>query len=412
MAASPAAVQTFIFGKEHTLPVVSISLSREDYSRMYTSEMNENGAVVKGDEVACFMEYFVDGKLAISSGAGVRVSGASTSVYPQKSLGLYFRAGYGRSSLDYPLFSGCKTSSFRSLVLRNSGQDASYARIRDSFVSMAAKGFNVDYASFRPVIVYINGDYRGIYDMKENLNEDYLVSHKGAARSNVEIARRNGYMTAGKKALFKEMLEMCTTLDFSVQENFDKLAKLVDTDSIIDYLILRTYFYDGDMFNQKYWHTTDNKVKWRAVLYDSDCAMLGCNASASILSSYFDPNGVSSAHGYITQMDIFCALNQNKKWRDEFITRYIYAVEYKFTPEKMLGVFDSLAAQYRPEMKAHIQRWHMPYSYEAWEKELSSLRSCIQKRPSYALNNLKSFYGLSESSFAEYERLAKAMAKG
>ena len=412
MAPSPVAAHTFVFGSEHTLPVVCLSMSGSDYSRMYTAVMGEGGGVTKGDEVPCFMEYFVDGRLAISSGAGVRVSGASTAVYPQKSLALYFRAGYGRSSLDIPLFPGCKVSSFRSLVLRNSGQDASFAHIRDSFVSKAARDFNIDSAAFRPVIVYINGDYRGIYDLKENLNEDYLVSHHGAVRSHVETIRRNGKAIAGTSAQFKSMLEMCRTLDFSKQENFDKLKKLVDTDSIMDYLILRTYFTDADMYNQKYWHTTDNKLRWRSVLYDSDYALMGNYPGASVLSTYFNPNGFISYHGFYTQMDIFCACNQNKAWRDKFITRYIWAVKYRFDPDRLLPVYDALVNQYKPEMKAHIARWHMPSSYDKWLEEVEGLRNCLKKRPEYALKNLKSFYGLSDAEFNKYVEQAKKLAGG
>lgn len=408
LLSSPVAVHTYVFKSAHTLPVVTLSMSQSDYKRMYVSNMNSNGAVTKGDEVPCFMEYYVDGRPAISSGAGVRVSGASTATYPQKSLGLYFRAGYGRSSLDYPLFED-GANSFRSLVLRNGGQDAYYAHIRDSFVSRMAKGFNVDYSPVQPVIVYINGEYRGVYDLKENMNEDFVAAHHGVSRSTVEIAKRNGYMLTGTKDGWNKMLNMCKTLDMSRQENFDKLSRLVDTDSIIDYLIMRSYFYDWDMFNQKYWHTNDNKVKWRAVLYDSDFALSGNNPSGSVLSAYFNRNGVTSAHGYVTQMDIFCALNENPGWRAKFITRYIWAVKTKFNSERALKIYDRLVGEYRPEMRAQISRWHMPSSYEVWDKEVSSLRTCISKRPDNALRILRNFYGLSDAKYAEYEKLANEM---
>ena len=412
LIASPVATHTYVFRSAHTMPVVCLSMSKSDYSRMYVGKANPNGGSTKGDEVGCFMEYFIDGRLAISSGAGVRVSGAGTAVYPQKSLGLYFRAGYGRSSLDFPLFDGSSVTSFRSLVLRNGGQDAYYAHVRDTFVSRISRGFNVDAALGRPVIVYINGEYRGVYDMKENLNEDFLVSHDGVSRNKVEIIQRNNRALAGSDANFLEVRRLCRELDLSVQSNFDRVAELVDVDSFIDYLIIRTYFFDGDMFNQKYWHTTDNKIKWRAIVYDSDFAMFGNSPSGNLLYAYFNPNGVSSAHGYITNMDIYCGLNKNKKWREEFIIRYIMAAEKTFDPSRVLPVFDSIVESYKPEMKDQIAKWKMPASYSKWESEVSALRACIKKRPSYALSNLKRFYGLSDSQFAEYERIAKQRMGG
>ena len=410
LISSPVAVRTVLIGENTKLPIVCLSMSSSDYSRMYTATMSPRGGVTKGDEVPCFMEYYINNKLAISSGAGVRVSGASTAMYSQKSLGLYFRAGYGRSSLDYPLFDGCSVTSFRSLTLRNGGQDAYYARIRDAFMSRICQGLEIDVAYYRPVLVFINGKYRGIYDMKENMNEDYVAAHHNVARSTVEIMKRNGYVLAGNDTQWMKMRKMCQTLDFSLQENYDKLAKIVDVDSIIDYLIARTYFYDGDMFNQKYWHTNDDKVKWRAVFYDSDFALYGNNAGTSILSAYFNKNGVSSAHGFITNMDIYCALNQNKAWREKFITRYIWAVKYRFNKDRAVKMFDELVALYRPEMQRQINRWHMPKTYSGWEEEIDALRSCLKKRPEKALRNLKNFYGISDSKWAEYEKAADKMA--
>lgn len=406
LISSPVATHTYLIDESFTMPVVSLSMSAADYARMYKAEMGPNGGVTHGDQVSCFMEYYVDGRLAVSSGAGVRVSGASTSVYAQKSLGLYFRAGYGRSTLDYPLFDGCPVTSFRSIVLRNSGQDASHARIRDSYLSKICRGMNIDVAYFRPVIVFINGDYRGIYDMKENLNEDYLAGHFGVARNTVEIIKRNAKVMAGSADQWDAMRKLCQTLDFSKQENFDRLAALVDADSVMDYLIARTYFYDADMYNQKYWHTNDNQVKWRAIFFDSDYAMFTCEAGTSILGSYFTPNGVPSAHGFITNMDIYCALNQNPGWREEFIIRYIYYAKHVFDAEHALPAFDELVEVYRPEMSRHITRWHM-MSASTWTQEVAKLRACIEKRPSYALRNLKNFYHLTDSQFAEYERLAE-----
>lgn len=403
---SETVAHTYVIGAQHTLPVVCISLSHSDYSKMYYAEMRSNGSVKKGEEVPCYMEYYVGGRPAIQSGAGVKVSGASTAVYPQKSMKLIFRAGYGRSSLDYPFFDDSEVSSFRSILLRNGGQDAYYAHIRDTFVSKMCLGMNLDVAVCRPVIVYMNGQYRGIYDLKENMNEDFLVNHYGVSRSRVEIARRNGWMRAGTREQWDEMLNMCKTLDFSKKENFEKLKKYVDTDAIMDYLIARTYFYDYDMYNQKYWHTNDNKVRWRAVLFDSDYALYGNNPSANILYTYFNKNGVVSPHGYVTQMDIYCACNQNAEWREQFIIRYIKTVKTRFNAERALSVFDSLVETYRPEMPRQISKWHMPNSMEKWQTELAGLRDCISKRPEKALKNLKSFYGLSDSKYAELEKKA------
>ena len=406
---SPVAAHTYLVGESFTMPVVSISLSSADFSRMYTASMSPNGGITHGPQVACNMEYYVDGRLVVSTGAGVRVSGASTSLHAQKSLGLYFRAGYGRSSLDIPLFEDCSVTSFRSIVLRNAGQDAQYARLRDSLMSVICQGMEIDVSYFKPVIVFVNGNYYGIYDMKENMNEDYVAAHHGVDRSSVNIIKRNGMRLAGDNADFLNLRSFCRSYSFANQDNYERLKERVDVLSIMDYLIARTYFYDQDMFNQKYWRTTDGTMKWRAVFYDSDYALFGNSSVTSILGAYFSPNGVAAAHGSITNMDIYYACNQSQEWRDEFITRYIYYVKYVFNAEKATAALDSLVEIYRPEMRRHIAKWHMPSSMSSWENEISALRRCLEKRPENALRNLRNYYGLSEARFAEYEAAADAM---
>ena len=409
-AASPVAAHTYLIDESFTMPVVSLSLSSSDFSSMYTASMNEFGGVRHGPQVSCFMEYYVDGKLAVSTGAGVRVSGASTSLHSQKSLGLYFRAGYGRSSLDFPLFDGCDVTSFRSIVLRNSGQDASYARLRDSYMSALCQGMNMDVAYFRPVIVFINGNYYGIYDMKENMNEDYVAAHHGVERSTVNIIKRNGKELAGSSTDWYNLRSFLTSNNFANTANYERLKEKVDVVAVMDYLIARTYFYDQDIFNQKYWRTTDYQLKWRPVFYDSDYALFNNSSSMNILPAYFSVNGVAAAHGSITHLDMYVACKQNQEWRDEFITRYIYYTKYVFNAENALRVFDELVETYRPEMRRHIQRWHMPSSMSSWEHEVSALRNCIERRPDYALRNLKSYFSLSSEQMERYEQLADELA--
>lgn len=407
---SAAVTHTYVFDEQSSLPVVCVSLSQSDYERMYVASQRPSGAVDKGDEVPCSVEYYIEGREAFSSGAGVRVSGASTALYAQKSLGLYFRAGYGRSSLDYPLFEGCDVTSFDSLVLRNGGQDAYYARLRDSYMSSICQGLDIDVAYFRPVIVYVNGNYRGIYDLKENLNEDYVASHYNVDSGGVDIIKRNTVLLAGSKTDWNSLREFCQTADFSQQSNYEALAERVDADSVIDYVIARTYFFDGDMFNQKYWRS-EGVLKWRAVFFDSDYAMMGNYAGTNILPNYFNKNGVTSFHGSKTNMDIYCALVQNAGWRDAFILRYFYLTKYVFCPENALPAFDALVEVYRPEMQRHCERWRFN-TYSQWERETAAMRRCIEARPQYALYAVKNLFGLSDAQFNEYEARAEAVHSG
>ncbi len=436
--------RTYLFEQEHSLPVVAIAMSESAFHEMYS-------AIEKTPKVEreCFMQFFAeDGKLGVETGAGLRVGGSSTRVFPQKTLNVYFRSGYGRSSVTYPFFENYSVNTFKSLVLRNSGQDAYNARIRDAFASMAVLDLNVDAAASSFVVVYINGEYWGIYDLKENQNEDYLAAHYGVDPDTVEIIKRNTVVLAGKSSedfirvraygvnypggikeyYYRSGMVAATpvpegqtpdpnatpssnapSVNPLTEERYAQYTEWVDPESIADYLIARSYFYDGDMFNQKYWRTTDYAVRWRAVFYDSDFMMGSGSPNGSVLSSYFRVTGVPSANGTLSNMDLYCALNSNAQWRQAFIVRYIYVVKYYFSDERILSLYDSMTQELSPEMERHIALWGKPASVSQWEKNIATLRDGLSKRPQIALSQLRGLYKLSQSEFSAYEAQADAL---
>lgn len=404
---------TYLFEERHTIPVVCIAIDENDFEEVYAVSK----PFVPVVERECFMQFFeADGTLGVETGAGVRVSGASTRAYPQKSLGIYFRSGYGRNEITYPFFGEDYFKTFYSLVLRNAGQDYSKSRIRDSFASKAMVGMNLDTSESRFTAVYINGEYWGLYDLKENMNEDFLATHYGVDPDTANVIKRNTLELEGSNEDFLRVRAYAAHFDEYGQnsyvipmtdERYEEFCQWVDAESIMDYLIARSYLPDFDMFNQKYWRTTDYKIKWRAIFFDSDFAL--SSANNSVLSSYFNVNGVPSANGSLSQMDIFCGLNSNESWRHDFIVRYIYVAKYHLTTERLLELFDSMVEEMEPEMDRHIARWGQPISRSVWESEIKNLREAIIARHDIAIQQLCNYYGISQSEYSGYEAEAEAM---
>lgn len=416
MLPSDEVTMTYLFDEPHEIPVVTLAMDKDDFEEMYAVSR----PFVPVVERKCFMQFFEeDGTLGVQTCAGVRVSGASTRAYPQKSLGIYFRSGYGRNQVTYPFFGEDYFKTFYSIVLRNAGQDYGKARIRDSFASKAMIGLNLDSSESRFVAVYINGEYWGLYDLKENMNEDFLATHFGVDPDTVNIIKRNTMELEGKNDDFLRVRAFAAHFDefggnsYVIPMTDDRYAQFqqwVDTDSIKDYLIARTYLSDFDMFNQKYWRTTDYTVKWRAIFFDSDFA-LG-SAAGNVISHYFNVKGVPSANGSLSQMDIFCGLNSNESWRHDFIVRYIYVMKYHLNADRLLNLFDDMTAEMSTEMDRHIMRWGTPKSRSDWEREIAAMRQMIVDRPEIAASQLRSYYGLTAEQYNQLEREADAIYNG
>ena len=389
---------TFLFEEPHQLPVVCLSFNPKDKDALWSAKSKESSSKKQRKG---YFSYYEGGKLSTEFPADFKTKGAGTLGYAQASLSIHLRGKYGASSVTYPFFKEYGWQEYASLCIRNSGQDYAKGRIRDSYANRLCFGLNIDVVATRPVAVYINGQYYGLYDLNEDQNDDYLNTHYGVSKDDVEIIRFNTALVKGSKNDWLRVIEYAKNKDFSKDSVYEEFTKWVDTDYFIDYLICSTYLCNSDMANQKYWHTKDNTIRWRAIFYDFDYG-IGFNSSAkrNIIGSFFNKKGTPTATSRVYTY-IAAALVHNAGWRTKFIERYVELIETTFAPERAVRILNELKEEMEPEMRRHIARWKKPSSYDAWTSEIRSIQKWMEQRPEYALSNLKSYFKLSQSYIDE-----------
>lgn len=382
----------YLFVDKHTLPVVCIAMDPEDFTTIY-SVKNYKDVV----ERQTFISYYeADGLLGISFAAGLRAKGRGTLAYNQKSMTIRIRGCYGRSTVSYAFFDECEFNEFGSLVLRNGGQDYDEARIRDALASRVMQVLNVDAAATKPVVVYVNGVYYGLFDFGEDLNVDYLATHYGADPDACDLIRTNTTATQGDNKEIKRIIAYVERNSLANSDNYAEFCQWVDVDYMIDYVIAQSFMGNNDMFNQKYWRSRDYSLKWRPILYDLDFAFRSGSCSA-VLTQYFNKNGYYTPNGTHVQFPLYIALLENSEWRQKFIERYVEVCCSLLTADKMTAVLDEMVSVIDPEMQRHIARWGYPKSYSYWQNQIASLRTNVAGRPEKALKAVKSYFGLSDS---------------
>jgi signal peptidase I len=394
---SPIVTTNYLVEKQHDIAVLCISGDEDDIN--YAYRVTEIFVKREGE---VHVEYYEPGgQIGVEFPGAIRVSGASTRTYSQKSLNIYLRGGYGQSSVTYPFFDDYELTEFKSLTIRNSGQDLYHAHIRTSFAEMLVNGMDMDNTQQKPVAVYINGEYWGMYWLCENQNEDFYATKYDLERENIEIIKRNTYpLAGGSRDGIREVRAFARGHDMEDEENYQEFITMVDEDSIIDYLIAQTFFGNSDMFNQKYWREADFKEEWHLVFYDIDYIFHG-SLSRNLLPSYFNKNGIPSANGTITNMDLPYALLQNEGWKQKFIERYAYLLNTQLSKENVLALFDSMVEQIETEMERHIKRRGIPYSMSYWRGEIKDLRYAFSVRTKYCKQNLQEFFNLSNERMEE-----------
>lgn len=384
----------YLFEEPHTVPVVCIAMAPDDFSAVYKVKQHKDIKERKG-----YVNYYEsDGLIGTAFPCDIKAKGQGTLKYiSQKSMSLSLRAEYGMRTVDYPFFPDYQYTEFGAFALRQAGQDYDKARLCDAFASRACLGLNVDCANSRFCVVYVNGKYYGIFDFNEELNSRYLETHFGVDPDTVNTIMRNGAIARkGTTTQFKSDFNEAKNANLSSDSAYEKFIQKVDPDAFIDYVICRQVFCDTDCFNQKYWRTTDYRIRWRPILYDLDL-ILSSSATRNVAYLYFNKGGTPSNNGSLTYFYFSCALKTNAAWRQKFIERYVELVMTQLSSDRLVALLDQMTAELEPEMARHIERWKHPTSISAWKSSVKTLREKLEKRPMLALQHIQKEFKISQS---------------
>ncbi len=192
---APTIYHTYFINEETDLPVVSLTsdpYNLFDYNYgIYADgpgwtpgEPNHGANFWMDWERPAHIEFFEDDKSpGFSENCGISIYGAYTRCYAQKAFAVKFKEMYGISKIEYPLFPDFRVTTFKSFLLRNSGNDFKYTHIRDAMMQTLIKDLDIDYLEYRPATTFINGQYWGIYNIREKISEDYIAYRHGVHRT-------------------------------------------------------------------------------------------------------------------------------------------------------------------------------------------------------------------------------------
>ena len=186
---SPIKTRTFIIDDQNNnFPAVFLSTDPDNFFD-YNTGIYEMGPNASSDyphfganfwedwEKPIFIEVLDTNNTYYSSPAGVKIFGGWSRGQAQKSLSLFARGQYGNNEFNYRFFPDLEIEKFQSLVLRNSGNDWNFTMLRDGYATGLFKDIDIDIQGYRPMLVYLNGEFWGLYNLREKVNEHFIASH-------------------------------------------------------------------------------------------------------------------------------------------------------------------------------------------------------------------------------------------
>ena len=351
---------SFIINEGHSLPVVSLATdSPLEFRRMYDG-------MQKDVEQPGSLSLYRDGD-SFTIGCGVSLNGQTSLVLMKKNMGVRFRGAYGDAMLEHDIYGGGVTE-FTNLLLR-SGQDYEYSIIRNELAQSICELAQMKVMNQRSIhcILYINGEYSGIYTLKEKTNEQMYASMTGVSKESVTVYEAPvPYGTD----FYNDVVSFVIKNDMSLDENYEQFCSVMDVDSFIDWLIIEGFCANTDVNigNLRYCRSSEDDGKWRMMFYDLDATFSYTGSMYYNLLSEYGSNNIQVG-------SIAYALMSNEEFCDRFLTRAAELYKTVLTNETILSEIDRLSADIAPEVARDYARYTMDISQ--WEWYLDQLRDNI-----------------------------------
>jgi len=402
--------QSYFCDREYSLPIISIATNPENLWD-YTT-----GIYVKGccadtiepylganfwkdwEKRANIEMYETDGSQAFNQRVGINLFGGFSRMLPQKSLAIFARKKYGENRINYPIFPEREIKKYKSFILRNSGGDFRRTHFRDAFMTQLAKPSGVAVQAYRPAIVFLNGEYWGIQNMREKISEHYLKSNFGTDKENVDILRHNGVARQGTSRNYKKLLAFLRNKDLSKDAVLEELESFMDVTDFLRYNIAEVYSDNRDAGgNIRYWRERTDSAKWRWVFYDLDLG-LGNNKPNGYKRNTLKKFTTANAEAWpdpAWSTFIIRRLLSNKSVETDYINMFADQLNTIYSKETALKLIDEMQEKLKQEMPYHVKKWKT--SYENWEYHVNIMRKFIQNRPKYLREHLMEKFDLEKT---------------
>lgn len=384
--ASGSADLSYIVNEGHTLPVASLVADPDDLFGGRGIYSNPSLREERMGSIA-----FFDGEDGFSLDCGVKIHGA-TSRFAQrkKSLKLNFRSRYD-GELNYDLFENGVTT-FSSVLLRAAQEDTFSTHMRDVFMhQLAIKCFPTLLAQdYKYTVLYINGEYWGVYAFREAHSADSYANHYGYDADTVTQYKEAWDSGSATEELYNFM---CNNRVSDNDENYAYVSSHIDVDSLIGWTILQAYC--GNMDDnppnfRMYYSSQDDMSRYALVDLDLGLFKMGNTYDVALYSGY--------AYSLFPR-----TLLTNEQFRERFLTKLSECLTGEMSNDSANALIDGLAAELRPEMERECARWG--YTVALWERMVDYLHEYINAyggRARYMAASVKEYVKISDEEWDFY----------
>lgn len=332
----------------------------------------------------------------INQQAGLRTHGGTCRRQTQKGLKIYARDEYGKKRFKHKFFESIPNESFKHLVMKPFSYQWFNYGIQDNICNRMAAHLDVESVASRPMVLFINGEYWGIYYLKEKPDAHYLEDHFGNEDTDYNVVSNwYGYLVDGDTTGFIEMMRWVKDCDLTQEEQYARINEMIDVSSFIDYYCLELFIANNDWpaNNMRCYQLDDGK--WRWIFFDGDDALAKMdfdvleNATSTINLGW--PTDARSTL-------LFRKLLENKEFGDRFLLRFKELLTSQFTYAVTKPYFDDAAALVRGEVPSQCERFGLPLNLGQWEYDILTVDKFLRTRVENMIDRLAEFFATEDNT--------------
>lgn len=391
---------SYVMNENHNVPILSISIDKNKLNNVDV-HTSLNSSVIE----PCEVELIEKDGSGFKIGAGLKLFGGSTRSYKKKSYEIKFKKEYGESKLNYKVFKNLDSSVFDSLVLRTGSQDEFQYNdqrtvIKDVVVtSIMREHTKVAVQDYKSVILYINGDYRGIYFIREKVDETFVANHYNVktTETDTDIIRIDNEVKTGSIKKYNTMMSFINNNSLSDKSNYEKIKSQIDIENFCDFWAGEMWTANYDILNVRFFSNQNiDNGKWKYIFYDLDSGLFRTNNNP--YNEYTRPTGMG-AWNFST--DLLRNLMKNSEFKKTFLERLSYNLKNTWTYDNVSKRTDEIINEFgKSEFERNAKRWGNSYSH--WETSINNMKTFAKKRNSYMVSYAKSYFNLTNAEVEKY----------
>jgi hypothetical protein len=338
---------------------------------------------------------------------GIRVHGGASRANIRKPVRLYARPEFGADRFQHQFFAPeSSVSGHRRLILRTGGNNHNRSILADAYLQSLMGHFDAEVQAAQPAALFLNGEYWGLYLLRERYDQHYLEVVHGADPDTVVVVDLWGpTVEAGDPAgldAYVDLLEMLAAAEPGGRVARQRIDDTLDLDSFFDFLIAHIFVGNRDWAgnNALVWRQPDGSGdgaldgRWRWMIIDLDLAGRDrFDASHDVIATHLTPSEDPLFRGGIALL--YDRVMAHPELRDQFLARFADHLNTTFLPERTVPELDRQAAVIAPEIPIHIARWRSPASVEGWEGHIDTMRDFMEERPAWQWQQLQEHFGLA-----------------